>query len=856
MDDSLPAKDDKIKENKNAEECSQALISETTTESKNSENEARSSDTTDKMEKDRNIDDDIHDYNSADDDIPVKVKLGKIKRYSCEQCDQKFIKKVTLMYHVKQKHRLTKTCPICNKNIKSRSGKNGLRSHMLKNHTNKQKFTCKECDMVFNFKSQYNKHLETHENRSDDDEDDDDENEENESDNNQEEAQSEHSDNENNEKSEENDKSSTKVLRTRSRTGTQVSKKKKEESSDSEDDRDEDDDDSATEKSTPGNRSVKRKLPLSKSSKNTRGNNNKPTKRLRSDSKKDESEEGESEDSDDDEVNSKTRSKKSDKKSGLCKELRNLELDPPPKGSLSVKVNCRSDKKYSIRDEAKKKMMERLKKMRESDREQNKLIQDDKVSYRGLKFRKMQEKLKLQENKSSQETVSNRSGRLQDRNKRREEKNVKEEEEEEESENDGESSDSEVEEEAKNYFCTHCDLGFSHKFKLNHHVKEKHSRVAFDEDENDDEKEDEEDSEKDELTCGECGKECRNKNQMKLHQLKHLETKKIKAKRKLPIPTKSEKPTRKPPARMVPEVRLSREIRALVENDETDPVVRESVKSILRESMQKRTGRRGDVRVENDQETSKEIAKKKTTTTSAIKGKSQPSIIVRRGKFFYCTECNLTFKKEKFCTYHMKKIHETLYPFKACEHCGKIFRSCGPYKRHILKHKVHFCPAPNCKAKYRNFRRMRQHQKSAHPDRPYRCQRCIALFAKERELNKHLETEHDVTKSDDDEDEEDEEEEEEQQIEKKSDNRSPSKSTTKTPSKKPAEIPRQRKTRSSSSYREEEEEEDEDEDQESPIAELRRRAPDVTITLIRSAQQKQKQNQQQWRHSAENMVSL
>nr|XP_045584383.1 uncharacterized protein LOC123746708 [Procambarus clarkii] len=167
------------------------------------------------------------------------------------------------------------------------------------------------------------------------------------------------------------------------------------------------------------------------------------------------------------------------------------------------------------------------------------------------------------------------------------------------------------------------------------------------------------------------------------------------------------------------------------------------------------------------------VSKEKYEPPNKDKGEKneRPSFLLKVGSLFRCTKCNITFNREKSMTYHMKKIHETLYPFRGCEHCGKIFRSCGPYNRHVIIHKVHRCPESNCKAKYRKMLRLKQHQKNAHPNKPYRCPRCVSIFAKRSELEKHQAAKHPKVPSEDEdegseeEDEEGEEEEEEEEEE-------------------------------------------------------------------------------------------
>ena len=205
---------------------------------------------------------------------------------------------------------------------------------------------------------------------------------------------------------------------------------------------------------------------------------------------------------------------------------------------------------------------------------------------------------------------------------------------------------------------------------------------------------------------------------------------------------------------------------------------------------------------------------------SRLKSSDLSSYIVKNGKMYTCTKCDLSFKVVNSVTYHMKKVHETLYPFKACEYCGKIFRSCGPYYKHVKAHQRKSCPVDGCKRLFRTMFKMRLHQKKSHADYPYFCVGCYLLYKEKQELDDHIQERHpellaklsaqatarQKTKEEQAKEEEEEEEEEDDEDENdddESENKSEEKSIIE---KMDLEIlPDKRKTRKDCSYNEEEE---------------------------------------------------
>lgn len=197
---------------------------------------------------------------------------------------------------------------------------------------------------------------------------------------------------------------------------------------------------------------------------------------------------------------------------------------------------------------------------------------------------------------------------------------------------------------------------------------------------------------------------------------------------------------------------------------------------------------------------------------SRLQSNDLSSYIVKSGKMYTCRKCNLSFKLVSSVTYHMKKVHETLYPFKACEYCGKIFRSCGPYYKHLKGHQGKTCPVDGCKRRFRNLMKMRQHHKKTHPDYPHRCSGCFMIYKYKDEFDEHFKKEHpellqkldeQAAKSkleeQDDEDEEDDDQDEDEEVKEKK--REPS-----LLEKMDIEnLPDKRKTRTEKSYNEDEE---------------------------------------------------
>ena len=76
---------------------------------------------------------------------------GKIKRFSCHLCDQKFTRKNSKVKHVRQIHerplmpRSYVTCPRCHIPL----GKNSLKRHIQNVHENQRTFRCNKCPRTF-----------------------------------------------------------------------------------------------------------------------------------------------------------------------------------------------------------------------------------------------------------------------------------------------------------------------------------------------------------------------------------------------------------------------------------------------------------------------------------------------------------------------------------------------------------------------------------------------------------------------------------------------------------------------------------------------------------------------------------
>ncbi|XP_018016616.1 uncharacterized protein LOC108673323 [Hyalella azteca] len=305
------------------------------------------------------------------------------------------------------------------------------------------------------------------------------------------------------------------------------------------------------------------------------------------------------------------------------------------------------------------------------------------------------------------------------------------------SDSDGSSSESEIEEK-KRFFCTSCDAGFSHAFKLRHHRREVHEggggsalpssvKGVINE------------AEPAALTCTECDKQFRNKYQLRLHSRIHSNNviKLVKA--------PGRKPLGRPP------------------KDKTKLMLRNAALELLARQAAEMQEAKLSSSVETpalNDITSSVSSSSEPKSNSSLN--QLPSHIIKKRNLFVCTKCSLTFKRESSVTYHMKKIHETLYPFKACPHCGRIFRSCGPYNKHLRLHLVRRCPVEGCKARYRIFRKMKQHQKTSHEDYPHRCSSCDMLYKTQDELEEHAKTAHVKLETQDD-DEEDASEGEQQQ---------------------------------------------------------------------------------------------
>ncbi|KAL7635781.1 UNVERIFIED_CONTAM: hypothetical protein RMT77_013598 [Armadillidium vulgare] len=279
-------------------------------------------------------------------------------------------------------------------------------------------------------------------------------------------------------------------------------------------------------------------------------------------------------------------------------------------------------------------------------------------------------------------------------------------------------SDSEIEEKKK-YFCDKCEMGFSHVFKLRHHKKKKHSSVwsnsggeGFM-------------VKNESLTCKLCQKKCRSEHQLNDHVLQHKSS-----------------------------------------GDKAKGTAIDSGQSSsLRKPI---TSTRSSTESSDSQLRIDESETEDPTEGTPLKSGEIPAYIVRKGRIYFCTKCDLSFKRERQMTYHLKKIHEALYPFRKCPDCPRVFRSSGPFTRHLREHRGKRCPIDGCKAKYKVLRMIKKHQRHAHPKFPHRCTRCVALFAKESELESHTKNEHKDSSSrrnsrdeDDDDDEEEEEVEEE-----------------------------------------------------------------------------------------------
>ncbi|XP_076033422.1 uncharacterized protein LOC143020685 [Oratosquilla oratoria] len=355
------------------------------------------------------------------------------------------------------------------------------------------------------------------------------------------------------------------------------------------------------------------------------------------------------------------------------------------------------------------------------------------------------------------------------------------------SSSEGSSSDSEVEE-PKKYFCDMCDLGFSHLFKMKHHKKEAHRKIP--------QKPVLTSAKiaklklrpsKEDLTCSYCDRICRSMYQLGLHIDKHQ--RKGDMEREVGPKTLTARQIRMLEAKKIAEEKQrEREAAAAEEDDESQseeeseeearppgrPPNRRQIEKSLKADEKVELSKSGGPKSSGSKQ---KVPKKKNNAKAPLpppppsEGKEDEeeeeegtqddnskevedmsAYIINDGVNFECTKCEISFKREKYLTYHMKKIHETMYPFRACEFCGKIFRSSGPYNRHVTQHKVYNCPIENCKAKYRNMRRMKQHQKNSHGDVPHRCPRCVELFVLEEQLEKHIKEKHPKNPSDDDDD--------------------------------------------------------------------------------------------------------
>ena len=116
----------------------------------------------------------------------------------------------------------------------------------------------------------------------------------------------------------------------------------------------------------------------------------------------------------------------------------------------------------------------------------------------------------------------------------------------------------------------------------------------------------------------------------------------------------------------------------------------------------------------------------------------QKSFVKKTGKFYTCMKCNINLKMINDMTQHMKEVHQTMYPFKVCDFCGKVFRSCGPYQAHLKIHQSKVCPVETCNIRYRNLQKMRIHYKRSHPDYEYKCSGCYMIYKKKEQLDKHI----------------------------------------------------------------------------------------------------------------------
>lgn len=642
-------------------------------------------------------------------DTDVTVKRGLIK-LSCEFCDLVFRKRSALTAHIKHKHRGMQICPICNDKIKVK-GKYGMRFHILKSHKDHPHFSCKKCGESFKLQHHLTNHERLrHELMDSDDED--------QPQVNGEQSKNDKAFREEEEKEEE-------------RKGKEAEKRERE------------------------------KIEREKLEKDKEKAKTDREKKLREEQEsKRKEKEGDSRVDKEDALKSKGKSK-SEVNVGVASKV------PPRSISRGKIMNVRPPTKEETKSKGKSPKPER-------------------------RVTRSKGPVKVTDEDGKSESDSDDDGDDNEAAVGAGDSSC----------SSTSSSDSEVEE-SKKYFCDICELGFSHKFKLKHHQKEKHSRATRsqasakgqdsreqedgeeeeeqaeeensreeneegdddgdeDEDEDDEEEEIRKEKERKEkerkekeasLKCNLCNKQCRSEYQLRLHMPMHNVVRKGQSNKKSASSSKASGKTKDQESTEEPQ-----------RSKDTSRVLRSSPHGTARgantESCEKvkepSPKRKNDVQRKEGSEKSEETLREQRESNE------RPSYLLKVGSLFRCTKCNITFNREKSMTYHLKKIHETLYPFRACEHCGKIFRSCGPYNRHVIQHRVHHCPEANCKAKYRKMLRLKQHQKNAHPNKPFRCSKCVAIFCKESELDKHHDAKHPRVPSDEEDGSSEEEEEEEE----------------------------------------------------------------------------------------------
>ncbi|XP_004517953.1 serendipity locus protein delta [Ceratitis capitata] len=124
-----------------------------------------------------------------------------------------------------------------------------------------------------------------------------------------------------------------------------------------------------------------------------------------------------------------------------------------------------------------------------------------------------------------------------------------------------------------------------------------------------------------------------------------------------------------------------------------------------------------------------------------------------------CSICNQSFRSRKTYNHHML-IHQENRPRHQCTHCSKSFTERYTLKMHMRTHNIEL---PSCRSQVTKFLEEQEQEQNetkeavsmliskfetASPEKEFRCVICSRVFENKENLEKHLESDHDVILTD------------------------------------------------------------------------------------------------------------